>query len=502
MLRCATLADQLRARGTRTRFVCREEAGHLIDLLRARNHPVSVLPAAGQADTAADDARATIEAVGDEWPDWMVVDHYRLDREWERLLSPTAGRLLVIDDLADREHDCDVLLDQNYSTPGAPRHEGLLPERCALLAGPFYALLRPEYAQHRAIMPPRDGTVRRVLVYFGGADPANMTAQAFNALCAPEFSHLSVDLVIGTNHPDRENLSARAAARPDTCVYGTRAHLADLMARADLAVGAGGVTTWERMCLGLPSLVVSIAENQRPTCEALGAANLIAYVGDGRTVGSAQIGAALKPLIVDRDRLQQLSSRGQLLVDGLGASRVADVLLGTDVDDLMRTRRLLHESDACPSGFDTFRFAWIDRCREDEVLALRNQPHVTAQMRSQHAITAEDHRSFLGHYPQQDRYDFVLIDASRDRYVGVFYVTHLRSSPEIGKYIGDSDYLGSGVASRATRSLLEFCRLRTGLRRLGAITRRDNQRNIALNEKLGFRRSGAEGDYVLMTVDL
>ena len=513
VMRCLVLAEALRARGAHAEFICREHQGHLIATLREHAFPVARLPApssagdAGKENYAAwlgvsplEDAEQTMQALPVDDPDWIVVDHYGLDIEWETRVRARAGRMLVIDDLADRPHDCDALLDQNYATAGGRRHAGLVPERCDLLMGPRYALLAPEYESYRRTQPPRDGRVRRVLVYFGGADPSNMTGQALAALSAPAFRHLAVDLVIGTNHPHREALEAEAAARPDTCMHGTRPHLADLMVRADLAIGAGGVTTWERMCLALPSLVVGIAENQRPTNEALAAAGLIQYVGDVRSVGAVEIRDALTSLIEDRERLARLSSRGRILVDGRGTSRVTDVLLGDAGDeDPVRTRNELHEADACPDGFDTFRFAWIDRCRAAEVLALRNMPHVTAQMRSGEAITETDHRTFLDAYDHLDRYDFVLVDASRDRYVGAFYVTNIGSTPEIGKYIGAPDYLGRGIARQAMLRLLDFCRSMTGLRRLSAMTRRDNQRNIALNAGLGFAPSSTQGDYVVMT---
>src|SRR5205823_5142728 len=174
----------------------------------------------------------------------MVVDHYGLGVEWERRARPRTGRVLVIDDLANRAHDCDAMLDQNYSAEGERRHHGLVPDRCRLMVGPRYALLAPVYASHHQSPRPRDGQVGRVLVYFGGADPLNLSGQTLTALSSPAFSDLAVDLVIGTNHPQHEALEQQAAARPRTSTHGTRPDLADLMLQADLAIGAGGGTAW------------------------------------------------------------------------------------------------------------------------------------------------------------------------------------------------------------------------------------------------------------------
>jgi RimJ/RimL family protein N-acetyltransferase len=177
-------------------------------------------------------------------------------------------------------------------------------------------------------------------------------------------------------------------------------------------------------------------------------------------------------------------------------------MLAAGDDNPIQTRNALHEADVRPDSFDTFVFAWIDRCRADEVLALRNTPHVREQMRSHDPVDPDEHRRFLEDYGRLDRYDFVLIDTSRNRCVGVFYVTNLGSTAQIGKYIGDSDYIGKGIATRATESILDFCRSKAGLRRLTSTTRRDNPRNIALNAKLGFTQTGTAGEFVVMALDL
>jgi UDP-2,4-diacetamido-2,4,6-trideoxy-beta-L-altropyranose hydrolase len=511
VMRCATLAQSLQDRGAVPRFVCREHRGNLIAPLRER-WAVHVLPppvepvdiddedyAAWLGVPESGDAEETIAALGGEKPDWMVVDHYGLGRAWEARLRPHVGRIAVIDDLAGRRHDCDVLLDQNY--PAAESAAGrIVPAGCQPLIGPRFALLAPEYARQRDAGRVRDGSVRRVLVYFGGADPSNMTAEALEALAAPEFSRLLVDVVIGTNHPRRQALERQAVGRANIRLHGTRPHLADLMDAADLAIGAGGTTTWERLCLGLPSLVVSLAENQRPACEALAAAGHIAYAGGANSVRAPEIRAAINALVADPDRLAALASRGLHLVDGRGAPRVADALLGEA--KRLRTRRALHAAGVCPEGFDGFAFAWIDRCREADVLSMRNAPHVLAQMRSRDPVSADSHARFLAAYSEADRYDFVLLEGASGRYAGTFYVTGLRSAPALGKYIGDPAYLGKGLARRATARLIEFCRLRAGLQRLTAETRQDNARNIALNAALGFELAGMDGEYAVMTLEL
>lgn len=336
VMRCLTLADALRARGAHVGFVCRDLDGHLMALLRTRGMDVRALPAPARAASKAGpeyagwlgvpertDAVETIAALPNRQPDWLVVDHYGLGSAWELQVRANVGRLLVVDDLADRPHDCDVLLDPNHWVVPDRRHVGQVPEHSQILTGAQYALLGPEYANARPVASVRDGVVRRVLVYFGGSDPHDITGMTLAVLSQSEFGHLDVDIVVGPNNAHRGAILTQAARRPRTCVHEPRAHLADLMAAADLAFGAAGVATWERMCLGLPSLVVCIADNQRPTCEALSAEGLIQYVGDWTSVGPEDLAHALRRVLAEPERLTRLSTLGARLVDGLGASRVA-----------------------------------------------------------------------------------------------------------------------------------------------------------------------------------
>jgi UDP-2,4-diacetamido-2,4,6-trideoxy-beta-L-altropyranose hydrolase len=347
LMRCLTLAEALRKHGVQIGFICREHPGNLIGLLQQKAMPVTVLPVATISNTTigedyavwlgatqAEDAEQTIAALDGEKPDWLVVDHYGLDVEWEQRLRTHVSKLMVIDDLANRHHDCELLLDQNYSAEGEQRYAGLVAESCKLLIGPRYALLRPEYAAFRQTLPARDGKVRRVLVFFGGSDPQNMTGMALESLSHPNLSHLEVNIVVGANNPYRKSIEQQISNRPFTTLYESRPHLADLMAQADLALGAGGATTWERMCLGLPSVVISIAENQLPASEALAKENLIHYVGHFSGIKVEHLTQTLKQKIQDTKRNVELSTQNQIQVDGHGALRLVEVLCPSVTNDI------------------------------------------------------------------------------------------------------------------------------------------------------------------------
>jgi UDP-2,4-diacetamido-2,4,6-trideoxy-beta-L-altropyranose hydrolase len=256
--------------------------------------------------------------------DWLVVDNYALDEKWEREQRPRAAKIAVIDDLADRRHDCDLLLDQNHFPNAATRYDGLVPARCRKLLGPRYALLRSEFAQQRNSLPARTGRVGRVLVSFGGVDAGNQTSKVIALL---KDLGVAADVVAGSANPHVEALARQCAAAGFT-FHRQAANMAELMAQADLAIGAGGSTTWERCCLGLPTLQVAIAPNQVALSQALALEGIVTYLG------ASVSAAAIREALSSPARLQAQSRKMMALVDGLGARRVAAALLASPASSL------------------------------------------------------------------------------------------------------------------------------------------------------------------------
>lgn len=346
-MRCLTLADALRAKGAQCQFICRAHQGNLISTIRTRGFDVSELPpTAADGSPASEmhafqlahapwlgchwtqDSEKTLEAVQTFKPDLLVIDHYAIDSRWEDVLRSSVRRLMVIDDLADRRHLCDFLLDQNwFGDDMSRRYQGLVSDHCVSMLGPDYALLKPEYATLRNLMPPRDGEVRRVLVFMGGSDPTNETGKVIDALAQPGLEHLVVDVVVGVNHPGPGSLASKAEVRPATHLHSGLPSLAGLMARADLMISAGGSTSWERMCLGLPAIVISIAENQTATSKAMMEAGFIDFLGDRSEVEVQMIAAAVRRCLAKPPRLQRMSRKSQELVSGSGAERVCEIVL-------------------------------------------------------------------------------------------------------------------------------------------------------------------------------
>jgi UDP-2,4-diacetamido-2,4,6-trideoxy-beta-L-altropyranose hydrolase len=209
----------------------------------------------------------------------LVVDSYALDSKWEKYLRPHINKIMIIDDLANRVHDCDLLLDQNYYRNMDRRYEGLVPSACKMLLGTQYALLRPEFHQAKKNLRKRDGKVRRILVFFGGSDPTNETKKALEAIKLLNRPEIAVDVVVGAINPHKEEIKKICSEMSNTTYYCQVENMAELMVAADLAIGAGGATTWERLYLELPTIAIAVAENQVETLEALGEEAVLSYLG-------------------------------------------------------------------------------------------------------------------------------------------------------------------------------------------------------------------------------
>ncbi|CAM3530074.1 UDP-2,4-diacetamido-2,4,6-trideoxy-beta-L-altropyranose hydrolase [Marinicrinis lubricantis] len=279
VMRCATLANYMREQRFEVYFVCRAEQGNLCEWLEQAGYTVLRLDASKPLDQARDaqEMKLRIEELGVR-PDAIVVDHYGLDYRWEEAMQSITGRVLVIDDLANRRHACDLLLDQNYNEDLQNRYADLVPEHCRLLLGPAYLILRPEFYQAAGRRRTRDNHIRRVLVFFGGSDPTCETLKALEAMDSITNRPYGVDVVVGSANPHRFRIE-QMCSQMGIQYHCQIDYLADLMAEADLSLGAGGVTMWERCFLGLPSVVTTVAENQIASTKAAAHFGAVFWIG-------------------------------------------------------------------------------------------------------------------------------------------------------------------------------------------------------------------------------
>lgn len=384
LMRCLTLARELRKRGAQIEFLCRLHEGHQLDLVKgndgfaAEGLPLSAgTPRQGDLHHSAwlgssweEDAALTSRHLGKGGKAaWLVVDHYALDRRWESALRGSAERIFVIDDLADRAHDCDALLDQNLYPSLETRYDHLAPLACHAMQGPRFALLRDEFRAARPSRPRATSAPRRVLVFFGGADPTNETAKALDALESLGEGGPEADVVVGGANPHHRAIESRCAANGRFTYHFQSRNMAALMASADLAIGAGGTATWERCSVGLPTLCVTIADNQRAVAEAAAERGLIEYLGHHDKIGAGDLAEAMRRAAADPARLATMAGRAVALVDGLGTSRTADFMMGditrgglalrrAAVDDAELFHRWANDPDVRRNSFNPAAIPW------------------------------------------------------------------------------------------------------------------------------------------------
>lgn len=345
VVRCATLASELRRRSVDVVFFCRDLPGNYIGWLRDAGHAVHVLPApegpppavpsGGPAHlswlglTLAGEIRDMELALASHARfDWVVVDHYALDSRWEKAIRRHGARIFAIDDLADRGHDADLLLDQGL--PATPdRYRGLIPSACLALVGPIYAPLRPEFALLRTAAPTRSGELRRLLVFMGGSDARNLTCKVIEALAEAGLGEREVDVVLGGGSPHAAAVGQACVALPNCRIHVQTPRMAELMASADLMIGASGGATWERLCLGLPGILIPVAANQLPVATQVARRRASIVLSHGFDVDVPGLAALLCRLDKHPDLLRRISARASGLVDGLGADRVVTSLLAS-----------------------------------------------------------------------------------------------------------------------------------------------------------------------------
>ena len=344
VMRCLTLAEELKKNGSDVSFISRAHEGNLNYLISKKGFQVHELlnlistklkKKSNKGDnyerwlgTSEDnDAQETIKTIGIDKPDWLIVDHYALSEKWEKTVRPTVKNIMVIDDLANRIHDCDMLLDQNWFENMETRYKGLVPANCTQLLGPKYALLRPEFYKARKSLKKRNEKVDRIFVFFGGSDPHNLTGMTLRALSEPELAYLKVDIVIGENNPHHEELKKLTTSRVSTNLHIQVDDIVPIMANADLAIGSGGVNTWERICLNLESLVISFADNHEVLIRDLAKNIYVDYLGLDSNLNISIFKKAFKQKIHEMSIKKYQNNELFEIVNGKGVDKVSSELL-------------------------------------------------------------------------------------------------------------------------------------------------------------------------------
>ena len=293
VMRCLSLAARLqKEHNAQVYFIMRQLAGNLISLVQDKGYSVFTLPeeqreqelkgyATWLTVPEKQDAQETVAKLSELGTvDLLVIDSYAIDEIWENAVRPYVKKIMVIDDLANRKHNCDILLDQNLYADMYSRYNQLVPNRCQLYLGPKYALLREEFYEARKAIRQRNSEIKNILVFYGGVDATNETAKALRALKKIQKAEsVYVDVIVGVSNPFKNEIEAVCKLHNNWHYYCQVGNMAEFMNKADIMLGAGGSTTWERCFLQLPALVTAVAENQIEGCKYLEKCGIIKYLG-------------------------------------------------------------------------------------------------------------------------------------------------------------------------------------------------------------------------------
>jgi len=325
VMRCMAFANAMAGRGAAVRFVCQRLEGHVCDMIEEAGFAVATIPSQEHVHQShgtqwKQDAEESIGALRRMpfKPDLLVVDQYSLENRWERALRSVASRILVIDDLANREHDCDILLDPNLHDSPAYRYAGLVGANTRVFVGPQYALLRPEF--DRFAPRTRDQGVSKMLVFFGGSDPSNEALKVVQALRALAGRVPSAYFVLGPINPHAEEIRRAASGLTEIELIGATNEMARLMAQSDLALGTCGGSAWERCVLGLPAIVVVTAENQRDDARILHSLGAVRNLGEAAAAGVETWVAAIAAMQDDKVALSIMSRAALKVMQGRQAA--------------------------------------------------------------------------------------------------------------------------------------------------------------------------------------
>lgn len=474
VVRCAALAMALRNAGADCSFVCRDIDGNMIDWLAGQGFSTIALPAGVPSGTLpwSIDVDADAQACGEaiqrtgKRGDWLVVDHYGIDARWEGQLRAFVDRVIVIDDLADRPHAADVLVDQNLHD-GDAAYRDLLPAHCRQLIGARFALLRPEFEVARAARVDRAArTERRILACVGGTDPADVLTKVTSAWRRLPAPRPELDIAVGRSSPNAASLAALCAGLDGAHLHLQAPDMARLMTRADLMICAAGSISWERCCLGVPAIMGTTASNQRANLTLLSRRRTGVGLGPWDQVSVEQLTTHVTRLLGRPSLLGRMAERARRIVDGRGAFRVAARMLGP----LVRLRRAT-ANDAAKAW--SWRNASATRRYSIDPRPVPYERHVVWW----DAAIASDARDLM-------------LAVLGDTPVGVLRFDHAEDRATVSIYL-DPDLTGLGLGAHVLEAGKAWIAAhRPDTRALVAEILQQNSASIVAFEQSGFVRSG------------
>jgi len=448
LMRCLTLANALKSTDKKITFLSRslpdsmksfiEDAGHhFIGLSKLKRNLFSEdIYLSWLGVTKMEDAADSLNAIGALSCDWLIVDHYALDAEWELLMRTKAKRIFSIDDLANRPHECDILLDQNLYLNSEERYQNLVPSNAKLLLGTKFTLLRPEFMEERETSRVRDFKVRNILVFLGGADDHNITLKVLQTIENCINTDILVNIVLGAMHTSQDELIKRFNT-PNYRLYLRAKNMAMLMAQADLAIGGGGTATWERCSVGLPTIPIILANNQKQLIhDGLACGIFVPGTGNIEEMFGPRNGLKESILyaLANPDHLADISKRCMDLVDAKGIERVISEIKNF-------------------SSEVTIRRATLDDA--DELFSWRNHETIRAASHTSHLINYEEHIAWMTRTLKDSKY-ILLIGEFAGSDIGVVrFDLEADFNSEISIYLNPLKDL-SGTGHKLLKSAEEY----------------------------------------------
>jgi len=482
VMRCLTLAQMLKENGADVKFICRKHEGCLIGKIRSSGFIVHELELFEEAEvdtrlahshwlgaTYQKDADDCIDILKAEKSNWLIVDHYALDEQWQKRLKPYYEKLMVIDDLADRKHQCDILLDQTFGRQQED-YLTLTHEYCKLLLGSKYALLRAEFAKWRPYSLERrnKSEFKQLLINMGGVDVDNVTENVLDELKICNLPNdMNITIVMGGSAPHLESVKSKAITLPyKTEVKVDVDNMAEIMANSDIAIGAAGSTTWERCCLGLPTIQIITAKNQLFSAETLAHHNIVKLAKEIKEIAYL--------LESSSEWMKSVGNSALEICDGMGSYKVFNKM--TNYKIILEE---FGEVDLCN---------YVNLNENDKILALsmRNHPEINKWMHNQDSIPNATHCEFIKSLENKIDQRYFLVKQKNNIIGSInFSEINLYNSVEFGIYTNPFLQLkGAGRLLESAASQYAFIELDVKKIKLEVFS--DNERAIHFYNKCGF----------------
>ena len=482
VMRCLTLASLLKKNFVDVSFLCREHKGNLINYILENGFHVHVLkesiePTSKETNYAEwlgvsyeQDANETIEFLKNMHIDWMIVDHYSIDIKWEKLVSPYYKKLMVIDDLANRKHYCDILLDQTYKRKEKD-YKSLTNHEAILLLGPKYALLRSEFSKLRnsSLGKKRNKTIKNILVYLGGIDSENLTESVLDKLKSCNISETTqITVLMGSQAPFLSKIKKVVKKLPLSAkIKVDSKHIAEIMSNADLSIGASGTTTWERCCLGLPSIQFCISDNQKFISQVLSRDNVIKLIDSVNQIPD---------LINDYPNWMFESSKlSAQICDGDGANRIFNKMSDYEFE--------INEH----SNVELCNYINLKDDEKRLVLEMRNHASVRVWMTNNEIISEKEHQKFLESLEDAKTKKYFLVK-KKGTIIGSISFVNLKygESTDFGIYVNPHiNFQGAGRLLESTAAIFAFKVL--NVKKIFLEVFEDNVRAIDFYKRAGFK---------------